>query len=301
MLSLDVLLSDFSVKVGVGCLIGHLGLVFLFRSSGRKSKTGKVAEPGEPVIIPASPWSQMPSFTAHQIMCIPVLTSLIVQGIWYWWFPSSSFPTGTATTAVERILAPRNLQMSQLVFGMMLFWDLPCGIFTPALRDAAMLAHHIGMLFVAGLALGVLSHGKPLLGYYAPFFFGVIEISSIPLILVDLFHPRHKPWHEYLTSHRAPKWVGQLNDICRIVFAGSFLMLRSLYFPYVTVTGVIPDCLTIRRLPMNQREGVPNLPLDIMMVFNTLFSLLQMYWGYLVVRQIVKLVSKSPSKSDKQA
>jgi hypothetical protein len=314
MLNLGVLLSDFTVQVGAGCLIGHLGLVFLFRNIGRQksfqpeeqeSSTSTPGGRGGAVASQPSarPWSQMPSFTAHQIMCLPVLGSLIVEGVrqWDWSFPSSStlgVTAGSTSLALDRIVTARHDHISQFVFGMMLFWDLPCGLCTPALRDAAMVAHHFGMLMVAGIALGALSHGRPLLGYYAPFFFGVIEISSLPLILVDIFHPRHRPWHNYLTNV-APKWIAKVNDYCRIVFALSFLSLRALYFPYVTVMGVIPDLLTIRSLPATERPGIPNLPLDIMIVFNTMFSCLQMYWGYLVARQVIKLLLGTSSTDDK--
>jgi TLC domain len=311
MLNLDVLLSDFAVKVGAGCLIGQLGLVFLFRniSSHKKSQQQQQGAGGggeANVNVPARPpWSQMPSFTAHQIMCLPVMGFLIVEGIryWDWSFPGSAAlvgttaaATATSSIAFDRIVASRHIHFSQFVFGMMVCWDLPSCLLTPALRDAAMAAHHFGMLLVAGIALGALSNGRPLLGYYAPFFFGVIEVSSLPLIFVDLFHPRHTPWHDYLTKV-APKWIAKVNDACRIVFAMTFLSLRAIYFPYVTVVGVIPDLLAVRRLSPADRPGIPNLPLDIMVVFNTLFSCLQMYWGYLVIRQVVKLLQTSSSSS----
>lgn len=297
MLNFDVLLSEFSLQVGAGCLIGHLSLVFLFRQLKPSSLRGG----GEGTIRGQqhqAPWSQMPGFTAHQVMCVPVLGSLIVEGIRHWFFPTKA----VAVTAMERILLPRNIHLSQFVFGMMFFWDLPCGIFTPALNDTAMLLHHIGMLLVAWTALGGLSDGVPILGHYAPFFFGVIEVSSFPLILVDLFHPKHKPWHAYLTN-QAPSWMAGLNDGCRIFFALSFLVLRAAYFPYVCYRLVIPDLLELRRLPMDQRQGVTNLPLNTMVVFCSLFSALQMHWGFLIVRQIVKLVTKKSAKddSDKQS
>lgn len=296
MLNFDVLVSEFSLQVGAGCLIGHLGLVWLFRqsqnaTSSSSESTSPSLRAGGTTSIPLQPWSQMPSFTAHQVMCFPVLGSLTIEGIRHWFFPAAE----VAATATERILMPRNIHISQFVFGMMLFWDLPCGIFTPALRNTAMLFHHIGMLFVAGMALGCLSGGVPILGHYAPFFFGVIEVSSFPLILVDLFHPKHKPWHEYLTQH-APSWMASLNESCRIVFALSFLILRAVYFPYVSYRWVVPDLLEMRQLPVEQRQGVTNLPFDAMIVFCTLFAALQMYWGFLIVRQIVKLITGKPSK-----
>jgi hypothetical protein len=117
--------------------------------------------------------------------------------------------------------------------------------------------------------------------------------------VVDLFHPCHTPWHDYLTNV-APKWIAKVNDVCRIAFAMSFLTLRAIYFPYVAVVGVIPDLLAVRRLSPADRPGISNLLLDILVVFNMLFSGLQMYWGSLVApwcaRQVVKLWQLSSSQ-----
>ena len=45
-------------------------------------------------------------------------------------------------------------------------------LFTPKLKDPLMMAHHIGMLFIAGVVMGVFTNGQPRGSYYAPFFIG---------------------------------------------------------------------------------------------------------------------------------
>ena len=67
----------------------------------------------------------------------------------------------------------------------MLLWDIPVGIMSDGMGDPIMHLHHIGFFVVATIALGVFSHGVPVGSAYAPFFFGVIELSSIPLVIVD--------------------------------------------------------------------------------------------------------------------
>jgi hypothetical protein len=56
--------------------------------------------------------------------------------------------------------------------------------FTKALYDPLVLLHHAGMLACAALSL------LPYVQYYVPFFGGAIELSSIPLVMIDVFHPK---------------------------------------------------------------------------------------------------------------
>jgi hypothetical protein len=264
----DILFTPSAVRVGLACLA--------FQCVWYIVLAGKVLGEG--------PWSKMPGFTAHQIVVVPVLLYLTFEGLREWTFFRDK------STATERILGEQHGHLCEFVIGMMLFWDIPTGLLTPSLRESAMVMHHIGMFATASIALGALSSGKPIMGYYAPFFFGLIELSSIPLILVDLFHPKHKAWFAYLTSDSAPALLIRLNEIARLVFAMCFLVMRTLYFPYVTIAGVLPDVWTVTKLPSEQRNYVPKLPLYAIAASNVLFSVLQMYWGALIVRQIFKLI-----------
>jgi hypothetical protein len=67
----------------------------------------------------------------------------------------------------------------------MLMWDIPVGFLSDGMGDPIMHVHHIGFFIVATIALGMYSNGIPIGSAYAPFFFGVIELSSIPLTIVD--------------------------------------------------------------------------------------------------------------------
>ena len=67
----------------------------------------------------------------------------------------------------------------------MLLWDLPVGLVSDGLGDPVMHLHHIGAFIVAGISFGLFSNGVPIGSSYAPVFIGVIELSSIPLAIVD--------------------------------------------------------------------------------------------------------------------
>lgn len=267
----SLLLTPFTVKVGLMFLTGQCISYVLFATNFFGYWEG--------------PWSKMPAFTAHQVIVVPVLLFLSAEGLREWFFQEP-------TTAVDRLLGPRHGHLSEFVLGMMLFWDIPTGLLTPALRDLPMVFHHLGMCATAAISMGAISGPKlqPVLGYYAPFFFGLIELSSIPLIVVDLFHPKHKAWHAYLTSDTAPSWLTPTNEISRIVFAASFFVLRTIYFPYVTFTGVLPDVLEVAAMEPGERDDISLAPLYTMAAFNVLFSCLQFYWGFLLMRQVYKLL-----------
>jgi hypothetical protein len=270
MVALFDLFTPFAVQVGLSCATLQIFLYLLFKAN----------------ILGCGPWAETPSFTAHQIVVLPVVLYLMIQGL-----REIEFGGGAAAgTAVDRLTGTRHVHFSEFVFGMMFFWDIPTGLCTPVLREIPMVLHHIGMLATAAIAMGILSNGTPVLGYYAPFYFGLIEVSSLPLIVVDIFHPKHKVWNKYLTSEERPRWITKLNELARLVFAFSFFLLRTIAFPYVSVFGVLRDVIEVTSLPLDQRNNVPNLPLIIMAFLNVFFSCLQLYWGSLLVRQVVKLV-----------
>lgn len=271
------LFKPFVVQVGLTCLASQVVLYLLFSTEFFGLwKTG-------------GPWSKMPGFTAHQVTTIPVLLYLSVQGL-------RQLAQDDVPNAVDRLTGLRHGHLSEFVLGMMLFWDIPTGLSTPALRDIPMVVHHFGMCATAAVSMGALSHGWPLLGYYAPFFFGLIELSSLPLIVVDIFHPKHKAWHTYLTSDDRPWWFVRINELSRLIFAAMFMLLRSVCFPYVSFFGVFVDVWKVTSLPLKERNNVPDLPLFLMAALNLLFSCLQMYWGSLILRQIIKLV-QGPAKA----
>ena len=71
--------------------------------------------------------------------------------------------------------------------------------------------------------------------YYAPFFYGVIEISGIVLSFIDVFHPKHKPWVDWLQGF--PK-LSAFNDAMRAVFFILYMVVRAMYFPWVIFSQV---------------------------------------------------------------
>lgn len=164
------------------------------------------------------------------------------------------------------------------------------GILAPSLRDTIMLAHHIGMFAVAAIMSGMFSNGQMIGYYYVPFYFGVIETSSVFLSVVDQFHPKRREWFDWLNcesnqSRGIVKFATQMNEICRMLFAISFILLRGVYFPYTSFCHCIPD---VWKAYEERPDGVPMWTGYFLIVSLVLFSCLQSYWGLLVARQIKK-------------
>ncbi len=223
------------------------------------------------------------------------------------WFYKEEGHT-TTTTSYERVFGTTNVYDVPLAIGSgaILIWDTPTSLFVPALQDTLMLCHHVGMFLVAATMSGTFSEGKFIGYYYACYYFGVIEISSIPLSYVDVFHPKYKYYFEWLNdtknaNRRLMKVLHGLNEVSRIVFAILFLIFRGVYFPYVTFQCTIPDLWyayhdETKAVP----DGVPMWTGYFLICFVSLFALLQCYWGMLILKQIYKMVAPGTASDKKK-
>jgi TLC domain len=243
------------------------------------------------------PWKSNALFSAKQVITIGLMIYQTVYGFVYWSQANYDY-----TTNPPHILVTEDpydweggLFLSRVVLGGLL-QDIPVGILTGSV-DMLMHWHHLGMFLVATISLGFWSSPTtPLLTRYAPFFFGVIELSSIPLAIVDVFHPQKQPeWHQYHLQHK-PLQV--LNEVSRTSFAVLYIVMRMLYFPRIIVSQVLPDGWS----KLQQEANAPyKLAISIVLIFSTLFTLLQLYWGTLVLRQIAKAVQSTQPPSERKA
>ena len=83
------------------------------------------------------------------------------------------------------------------------------------------------------------------------------------------------------------KILQTINEISRVTFAILFVVLRMICFPYVAIyVGVLPDCLKA----INEKPQYTT-PLLTIATFSILFTIMQFYWGSLVVKQILKALT----------
>ena len=101
-----------------------------------------------------------------------------------------------------------------------------------------------------------------------------------------VFHPKQKVWYDYMmqSSNNNKNILQTLNEVSRVSFAILFVILRMVLFPYVAIyVGVLPDCIKA----IKERPEFTT-PLTAIATFSVLFTCMQLYWGSLVVKQILK-------------
>jgi len=93
-------------------------------------------------------------------------------------------------------------------------------------------------------------------------------VSSVPLAVVDFFRMHKSLAEKYST----------INEMARVAFAVLFLLIRCIYWPFV--------CVDFWRNSL--KSDAPGLLLVIWYVANIGMTLLQYFWGALVVKGIIR-------------
>lgn len=220
-------------------------------------------------------FKEKPGGCAHQIAVFFPFVYLAVRGSKLW------FCEELATASANDKLWGNYPDAQALVLTMFAFqiWDYTVTLVTPELCKMEHIAHHASSAVLCLLGLMNGHHG--FLMYYGAFFFGVSEISSMPLALVDLFR---------MNKELASK-CDCVNEICRVSFAVLFLLIRCVYWPYVSfdfwtsmLTGSVPVFLAI-----------------IWLLANIALTLLQYFWGFLIVKATIKMIKGDKSGREVEA
>ncbi len=133
-----------------------------------------------------------------------------------------------------------------------------------------MLGHHVTTFY-----MGLLSYYYRSFHYYCPFFMGISELSSLPLAGVDFF--------KYFPAIR--KSFPNANEACRVAFAVSFLTIRGVWWPYISLD------FWRRAVPVMRGAATTEAPgfvLATFMFLNVAMTLLQFYWASIILTAIVQ-------------
>jgi len=233
------------------------------------------------------PWRDEAGFTAHQAVVLPLIIYFAYYGVTNWF--SMTLSPGF-DTAVARATQAHGVgsHLTSIAIGELIIWDTPTCFFVPSLRSPEMLAHHILM---AGVAY--LSYSNTAFEYYTLLYFGAIEISGIFLAWVDICHPKHKPWCEFADRHPA---IGTLNLVTRGFFLLFYFIMRVGFFPYYMFVARESVLLDIATLLSLETPVLPAFALWGIGIFGLALTLLQFYWGYLLIRQVQKMINPPPEK-----
>ena len=178
-----------------------------------------------------------------------------------------------------------NFVRDHLVYPMLSYqgWNVFLSIFLDVLRDPFMIGHHIatGLLGYLGL--------HPYLHYRALFFFGMAEVTNIPLTVYD--------------SCKKMGWKdGPLFAASQATFAISFIIFRLILWPIYSFQFWIDsyELLTTGKDKHSGKQTHSNLVVMIFVLSNLFLTFLQFMWGKQVIvglMGVLGLTKKSKSKS----
>ena len=154
-----------------------------------------------------------------------------------------------------------------LVYPMLIYriWNLTVCLVLAEFRSPDAIGHHIvtGCLAYFGLA--------PYAQYYALFYFGVAELSSIPLSLMDML--KHLP-------DLAAKYPAAQNA-AKGSFAVAFFIIRIFWWPFVSYELFL-GCVDLFRTQKAHSSFVAGF----FLFANMFLTFLQFYWGFLIGRKV---------------
>lgn len=172
-------------------------------------------------------------------------------------------------TDVEKIQGHEHvLFLSCFQLGFQL-WAIPVGIFSVD-ESPIMILHHLTVVAV-GIMTGFLRNG---FRYWIPFFFGIFELSTIPLSIMNYFK-------------EFPSLVDRYPGLylkVRLTFCGTFL--------YVRIGMLAPRLYSYLRSLFSLYSQHPNLPYRVFMSAcwgsSFVLLLLQLYWAGLILKGLGK-------------
>jgi len=155
-------------------------------------------------------------------------------------------------------------------------WSLPAGIlFVP--EPVAMLVHH-SIVIVLG---SVVAFSTNAFRYYAPFFFGIVEISSIPLSIVNVFKSDKSLQDRFPTTNA--------------LFSGAF----ALSFLYIRVYLLLQNIWDFGKLVFAMMVSCPGhdlpgttlcmVPYFVTLICSACLTLLQIFWAFKIIMHLLKV------------
>jgi len=216
------------------------------------------------------------SFLATNFM---VNSCLAVLGIYHMIY---TLPDFSSVDETQRIIGYDHYLFFGIIQIGFNIWGLLVGYFIVNERPS-MLAHHVAAMFVASTSVFFTNGFR----YYAPFFLGAIEMSSVPLALINLFK-RNKEWTK--------RHCQTFSTIVKLVFAASFLILRVyLWNPRMY------DVLQISSLLVSTCDSyLCCFVVGGFAMCGVFLSIMQYYWSFLIVKGLIAIVTGGTSQKKKK-
>lgn len=144
-------------------------------------------------------------------------------------------------------------------------------------RSVVTIGHHLVVAILAYFTL------FPFLSYYALFFFGLPELSTIPLWIVDS-----------LRDLQLKDDFPNLFKYSKMVFGASFLLIRCICWPIISFDFWVKVVTSL-----SNQDQVHSVPIMVFFLFGNIFlTSLQFYWGIKIVKGFIRLFKKREKKEN---
>ena len=213
--------------------------------------------------------------TAYQITNLLVNLGLGLLGIYHYNYTvtnPSDTPTSQKVEGWEDMSTFANMQIAFQL------WAIPVGIFLVN-EHGAMLFHHVCVIVVGSMS-AFFTNGFP---YFTPFFYGLIEISSVPLAAMNSFKGNPELAQRYPLA----------NKLIRLVFAVSFLAVRF----FMWMPNIVRYLHVAAMLGFTCRSSKCAVGCALSWWSAIGLTCLQLLWSYKIVQGIIGTLIGGGSKS----
>ena len=213
-------------------------------------------------------------------ICFNVVIGSVGVYLEYWVLPTLSVDE---SSRVGKIIGHEKelFMVSALQLGYQL-WAIPIGVFYVG-ESTEMILHHLAVV-VSGFTSGFLSIG---FRYYCPFFYGIMELSSLPLSVMNSFKDN-------------PEWIEKYPkayELSRAIFAISFLTIRN-----VMCASRWPWFLRDNAIVFYTKEmGLYKIFMFVQVSLAFFLAYLQLLWGSIIIRNILKTFVTSKGGQKEQS
>lgn len=177
----------------------------------------------------------------------------------------------------ESIFVKNNILIPMLAYQ---WWNFCGGLYLPEFGDFASLAHHVVTMGIAYFSIS-----GPVWQYYAVYFLGCSEVSTVPLTIVDIFAKFPRLCERFPT----------VNSVSRLLFAFLFLVSRVIYFP------ILDYSFWMDNYELHQSGKVRQyLPIVFFLVANIFMTGLQFFWGSKMLGFVNKTIKGPKPRESKK-
>lgn len=176
-------------------------------------------------------------------------------------------------TILDRIVGHEHMMFFSATQVGYQIWALPIGIIFVG-ETKSMIIHHMAVICVGSVSACISCGFR----YFTPFFYGMIEISSVPLSVMNSFKNN-------------PDWIKKYPDIyknVRLVFGITFLLVRVVLW-----TPIYGNFFSLVSMLLYSSDIVSTqIILSLFILASLVLTILQYFWASKIIAAIVKGGSK---------